>query len=245
LSLENKGVVVTRPSSLAQGLAGMIEAAGGHAYLFPAIEIEPLPAAAPSGKVDMAVFISPTAVREGLKYLAPLTHSVPHLTRVVALSRGTRRELERRGVAGALAAEEGADSEALLALPGLQQVAGQRIAIFRGEGGRSLLGDALRGRGATVEYVECYRRVRPRSDPAPLTAAWRAGKVHAVTVSSAQGLANLFAMLDAGLLRSLPFFVPHARVADEARRLGAREGLAAGPGDDEMLAALVAYFQAS
>jgi uroporphyrinogen-III synthase len=162
---------------------------------------------------------------------------------MVAISRGTRRELERHGVSGALAAEDGADSEALLALPALQQLAGQRIAIFRGEGGRGLLGDTLRARGASVEYVECYRRVRPRSDPAPLVAAWREGKVHAVTVSSAQGLSNLFGLLDAELLNSLPLFVPHARVADEARRLGARETIAAGPADDEMLASLVAYFR--
>ena len=99
-------------------------------------------------------------------------------------------------------------------------------------------------RGATVEYVECYRRVRPRSDPAPLQRAWRSGEVHAFTVSSAEGLANLFTLLEPEMLRSLPLFVPHARVADAARRLGAREAIAAGPGDDEMLAGLVAYFQA-
>jgi hypothetical protein len=51
-------------------------------------------------------------------------------------------------------------------------------------------------------------------------------------------------MLDAELLRQLPLFVPHERVADEARRRGARQARVAGPGDDEMLAALVAYFQA-
>src|SRR4051812_22211475 len=145
----------------------MIEAEGGRALRFPAIEIEPRAAARPSGNLDMAIFISPTAVREGLKYLAP----PPRGTRIVAISRGTRRELERHGVTGALAAEDGADSEALLALPALQQLAGQRIAIFRGDGGRGLLGDTLRARGATVEYVECYRRVRPPSDPAPLVAA--------------------------------------------------------------------------
>ena len=230
-------MVVTRPSSLAEGLAEPIEAAGGRAYRFPAIEIEPLEPALAEGAIDMAVFISPTAVREGLKYL-PQGAQV-----VVALSRGTRRELERHGVAKVLAAEAGADSEALLALPELQQVAGRRIAIFRGEGGREVLGETLRGRGAGVEYVECYRRVRPRSDPAPLLAAWKAGRLHAVTASSAQGLANLFALLDTGLLRSLPLFVPHERVADEARRLGAQEVLVAGPGDDEMFAALVAYFK--
>jgi uroporphyrinogen-III synthase len=241
-SLKNRGIVVTRPASLAQGLASLIEAAGGKAFLFPAIEIEPL--AVPPlalGRIDMAVFISPTAVREGLKHLAAL--QPPHLTQVVALSRGTRRELERHGVTGALAAEEGADSEALLALPELAQVAGRRIAIVRGEGGRSLLGEELRARGAAVEYVECYRRVRPRSDPAPLVAAWKSGGLHAVTVSSAQGLANLFEMLERELLCSLPLFVPHARVAAQAQRLGAREAIAAGPGDDEMLARLVAYFQ--
>ena len=163
--------------------------------------------------------------------------------RVDALSQGTRRELERHGVAGVLAAEEGADSEALLALPELQQVAGRRIAIFRGEGGRELLGETLRGRGASVEYVECYRRVLPRGDPAPLLAAWKSGGLHAVTASSAQGLANLFALLDPGLLRGLPLFVPHARVADEARRLGARQTRVAGPGDEEMFTALMAYFE--
>lgn len=238
MSLRGKGVVVTRPRSLAQGLASLIEAAGGRAFLFPAIEIEPLPAAVSPGRLDLAVFISPTAVREGLKHLVPLP------SRIVALSRGTRRELERHGIAGVVAAEEGADSEALLALPGLRQVEGLRIAIFRGEGGREVLGEGLRGRGAAVEYVECYRRVRPRSDPAPLAAAWKGGRLHAVTVSSAQGLANLFEMLDAELLRQLPLFVPHERVADEARRRGARQARVAGPGDDEMLAALVAYFQA-
>jgi uroporphyrinogen-III synthase len=239
LSLKGKGVVVTRPSSLAQGLASLIERAGGKAFLFPAIEIEPLPAPAPAGKLDMAIFISPTAVREGLKHLAAPPAAV------VALSRGTRRELERRGVANALAAEDGADSEALLALPELARVAGRRIAIFRGEGGRSVLGDALRSRGAQVEYVECYRRLRPHSDPAPLAAAWRGGGLHAVTVSSAQGLGNLFEMLEPELLRSLPLFVPHQRVADEARRRGARQALVAGPADDEMLEGLVAYFKVS
>jgi uroporphyrinogen-III synthase len=185
----------------------------------------------------MAVFVSPTAVRQGLK----LFKEIPSQPRTVALSAGTRRELERSGIEGVIAGE-GGDSEALLALPELRDVAGRRIAVFRGEGGREVLAEGLRSRGATVEYVECYRRVRPRSDPAPLVAAWRRGALHAVTVSSAEGLRNLFAMLEGGPLAALPLFVPHERVAAEARRLGAREALVAGPGDDEMAAALVAYF---
>jgi uroporphyrinogen-III synthase len=234
VSLKGKGIVVTRPSSLAQGLARLIEREGGKPFLFPAIEIEPLEPKRPEGGIDMAVFISPTAVRQGLKHF-------DKAGKVAALSAGTRRELERNGIRGVIAAE-GADSEALLAVPELQSVAGRRIAIFRGEGGREVLGEGLRARGATVHYVECYRRVRPASDPAPLVAAWKGGALHAVTVSSAEGLRNLFALLDRELLAALPLFVPHERVAGEARRLGAREALVAGPGDDEMAAALVAYF---
>jgi len=218
-------------------MADLISSAGGIPFFFPAIEIEPLAPAVPAGPPDMAIFISPTAVRQGLR----LFKKIPSPMKVVALSSGTRRELKRNGVEDVIAAE-GADSEALLALPELQALAGRRVAIFRGEGGRELLAQGLRARGAQVEYVECYRRVRPRSDPTPLVAAWRSGEVHAVTVSSAEGLRNLFAMLEPGLLESLPLFVPHARVADEARRLGAREVRVAGPGDDEMIAALVAYF---
>src|SRR5262245_18429150 len=84
-----------------------------------------------------------------------------------AIGAGSRRELVRHGVRGVLAPEEGADSEALLALPALARMAGKRVALFRGGAGRPLLGDALAARGAEVEYADCYRRALAKSDPAP------------------------------------------------------------------------------
>jgi uroporphyrinogen-III synthase len=50
-------------------------------------------------------------------------------------------------------------------------------------------------------------------------------------------------MLDPALLKSVPLFVPHPRVAREARARGARQVVVAGPADEEMLARLVAYFE--
>jgi len=161
-----------------------------------------------------------------------------------AIGAGTRRELERCGVPAVLAPPAGADSEALLAMREMQRVAGKRVLIVRGEGGRELLADSLAARGALVEHAVCYRRAKPAADAAPLVAAWRRGEVDALTLSSAQALDNLIAMGGEELIGALPVFVPHERIAHHARARGAREVVMAGALDDEMLERLVAYFDA-
>jgi uroporphyrinogen-III synthase len=244
--------VVTRPRDQAAGLAALVEAAGGRALLYPAIEIEDLPDPAAALNVlkniaqfDLAIFVSPTAVKKSFDLIKKARALWPAGLRAAAVGQGSRDELQRYGVRDALAPESGADSEALLALPELAAVAGKRIAIFRGEGGRELLGDSLTERGAKVEYAACYRRVQPRLDVGPLLSAWAQGAVHAVTVSSTTGLGNFAGMLGApgrALLAGTPVFVPHPRVAEQARRLGIPSPVLAGPSDAEMMARLVAYF---
>ncbi len=148
--------------------------------------------------------------------------------RIAAVGNGTKRELESRGFVDVLAPEAGADSEALLALPEMQAVAGKRVLIVRGEGGRELLAESLTARGAQVEYFECYRRVAPRADPAPLIQAWDRGEVHAVTVFSTQALENLIAVAGTQRLARTPVFVNHARVAERAREAGIPQVIVAG-----------------
>ena len=53
----------------------------------------------------------------------------------------------------------GFSSEALLALPALNTVQGEKIIIFRGGQGRDLLEHTLKARGASVDCCELYRRV--------------------------------------------------------------------------------------
>jgi uroporphyrinogen-III synthase len=242
MTLQGRGILITRPREQAQELAKLIEAAGGRAILFPAIEIQDVPLRK-LAEFDLAIFVSPTAVKRALAAM-----KWPPRAKAAALGRGTQRELERHGIKGIIAPDAGADSEALLAVPELQHVAGRRIVILRGEGGRSLLGDTLAARGAQVEYAECYRRVRPQSDSGPLLTAFAKGAVHAVTVSSAEGLENLFEMLGAAgreHLKKTPLFVPHPRVAAEAKRLGLGEASVGGASDGEMLERLVAYFRSA
>ena len=253
-ALAGKGIVVTRPSAQAAGLAGAIEREGGAALRFPALEIRDLEDLQPLFTVlerlesfDLAVFVSPNAVQKALDLVrVRCAAGWPRHLRVAAVGSGSRRELERRGIGKVIAPSANADSEALLALPQLEPLAGAKVVIFRGEGGRELLGDALAARGAMVEYAECYRRARPHTDCTALLTAWARGAVHAVTVSSAAGLANFFDMIgEAGRerLRRTPLFVPHQRVAAEAARRGAGAVQIAGPGDAEVVSALVAYFR--
>lgn len=227
-----------------------IEAAGGRALRYPAIEIEPVdgPAlnavVAALGTFDMAIFVSRNAVEHGLARVRA-HRAWPAGLAVAAVGAGTRRALESQGMANVIAPQGPADSEALLDLLPVEMVAGRRIVVFRGEGGRELIASALRARNATVEYAECYRRSRPATDTRPLVAEWSRGAVHAVTVSSGEALANFAALLgEAGapFLAATPLFVPHARVGADARLLGLRQVEVAGPADDEMLASLVAYF---
>lgn len=253
--LSGRGIVVTRPREQARNLATMIETQGGSAIVFPTMEIEDLADLRPVLELierlqgfDLAIFISPNAVRKAMNLVrARLGESTwPSRVGVAAIGRGSRRELERLGFRDVIAPEAHADSEALLELPEMNDVAGKHIVIFRGEGGRELLGDTLVARGASVEYAECYRRAKPAGDAGPLLAAWARGAVHAVTVSSSEGLANFYEMLG-GLgrqwLRTTPLFVPHPRIADDAKRRGLGEVIVTGPGDAEMLDGLVAYFR--
>lgn len=240
MSLEGKRILVTRPRGLAQGLAALIAGEGGEPLYYPAIEIldaeDPAPARALLARLedyDLAVFVSPSAVRKALELAAG--RPWPARLRVAAPGEGTRRELEAHGFRGVIAPAGQADSEALLGLPVMAQVAGARVLILRGAGGRELVGETLAARGARVEIAECYRRARPQA-PAP------AGRLDAICANSSEALENLAALLGPERLRQAVVFVPHPRVAARAAELGLPPTVLAGPGDAQMLARLVAYF---
>lgn len=246
--LAGRRVLVTRPRERAGALAARIRAAGGEAIVFPAIEIGAPADAAALARVlerlehyDLAIFVSPTAVERGLAAVRAVRRWPPGL-RAAAIGPGTRAALQAAGFSDAIAPRDGADSEALLAHPELAAVAGLRVVVFRGEGGREALAEGLAARGAQVAYAQCYRRL-PARDAAGLGAAL--ARADAIVISSAEGLANLLALApDAGPLRRRPVVVPHARIAERARAAGCTTVLVAGPGEAAIVAALVAYFGA-
>ena len=251
LPLAGRGIIVTRPTEQGATLAQGIREAGGEALIFPAMEIAPVTDAALAActarlhAFDAAIFISPNAVRHGLAAVQAQRDWPPHV-KVYALGPGTAHELAQRGFTEIIQSD-GQDTEALLALPQLNQAAHQRWVIFRGVGGRTLLGDTLTVRGAEVTYAECYRRVRPECDAQALVQRWGAGQIHAVTINSAETLHNFAHMLgEAGLphLRTTPLFAPHEKIAQAARAFGIQQAIATAGGNAGLLAGLITWFQA-
>lgn len=253
--LAGRRIVVTRPETQAEGLIRAIEAAGGEALRFPVLAIaeaeDPAPILALAERLeefDLALFVSANAVHKALTpILAQRTW--PATLTVGTVGKASEAALASHGFQHIIAPQDRFDSEALLALAPLHDVAGKRVVIFRGDGGRELLADTLRQRGATVEYLTCYRRSQPDGDTAPLFAAWHAGRLSALTITSSEGLRNLWAMLGADqpgsgrdLLQHTPLFVGHERIAEQARQLGLGRVHVTASGDAGLVSALIAYF---
>ena len=248
--LADIGVLVTRPEHQSQRLAELIRAHGGEPLLFPAMEIVALadeataPALERLPQCDLAIFTSPNAARLAMQRIAH-AGGVPAGMRVAALGPGTAAELKKFGVREMITPEADFDSEALLdALSGLQ-FAGKRVVVFRGQGGRELLGESLRRRGAEVGYAECYRRARPRRDLAELIPLWQQGGLGACVATSSEIVTNLFAMAGDACrpwLCQTPMFVSHPRVAACAFAFGLRTVFVAGMGDEALASGLDTWF---
>ncbi|MDP3539224.1 MAG: uroporphyrinogen-III synthase [Azonexus sp.] len=250
--LAGRSIVVTRPLAQARPLADAILAAGGTPLIFPLLEIFPatdpqplLAAVAELSDYALAVFISPNAVDYALPNILA-AGAWPKDLLPAAVGQGTVRALAAHGVSGCIAPTERFDSETLLALPELaaERVSGKRIAIFRGDGGRELLADTLRERGAVVDCITCYRRSAPSGGADQLLNAWRAEHLDALTVSSSEGLRYLLDLLDAEgrtFLQKTPVFVPHVRIAENARALGLSNIILSDAADAGIMAALLAY----
>ena len=267
LPLTGLKIVVTRPRDQAAQLARSIEHAGGVPLLFPLLDIAAVQdtktlheQVSRLAQFDLAIFISPNAVNYGIAAIrAALSPSPSHASgrgvrdsagegssalpptlKIATVGQGSAKALRESGIANVIAPTGRFDSAALLALPELQDVAGWRVMIFRGDGGRELLGDTLRARGAAVEYATCYQRGKPQQDAGALLSAGP----DAITVTSSEALGYLWQMLnDSGraALRNTPLFVPHPRIAELAREQGWLQVQVTASGDDGMLSALITW----
>jgi uroporphyrinogen-III synthase len=253
-TLTGRGIVITRPAGESQRLATLITEAGGVPLLYPAIEIldAPDPGAFDAAidkldDFDVAIFISPSAVDKAMTRISA-RRAMPAKVRCAAIGPGGVRALQRFGIADVISPQGRYDSESLLASPFMQTVSGLRVVIFRGDGGRDLLGDTLAARGAYVAHVTCYRRGKPTFDAAPLLQAWANGKVAAVIITSSEGLGNFRQRLGTAgqaQMQNTLVVVPHPRIAAAAHALGLARVVESASGDDALVQTVLRHIDVS
>ena len=244
--LQNLHIAVTRPVEQAQSLCKAIEQHGGIAIEFPLIAVSALDdyqrfeqQITQLPDTDWAIFISTNAVDFAMPRVLKKYDQLPEQLKFAAIGHQTANALSQYGINKVLIPQGRYDSETLLALPEMQHVSGKTIAIFRGVGGRELMAETLKARGAHVYFAECYHRVNPQKNTALLNDQWQQNKLDAVIVTSSEAMRYLLQMAaNETWLQHVTLCVNHERIAEVPRQLGLKVLVAEAPGDEAMLQCL-------
>jgi uroporphyrinogen-III synthase len=246
-ALSGKTIWLTRPAGQGAALRAALEAQGARVEMLPLLVIEPVPLAQAEkqklvdlDRYDLLFFVSTNAATLGLDAIAQWWPQYPVGILNFAVGPGTAAVLEQHGLT-AYYPNERMTSEALMALPQLQDVRGKKALIVRGVGGREIIAEGLRAGGASVDYLELYRRATPRYDAACLRKRMHEAAPSTVVVSSADALDNLRQIFaDIPGWEQLPLLVSSPRLGEHAKALGfQRFALVEGASDAVILDALL------
>lgn len=182
----------------------------------------------PARSPAVVMFVSPSAV-DRFFALKPAGLAWPAGVMAAGTGPGTGRALLAAHVPAAAVLtppEDGDrfDSEALWGvLRSRVQWAGSAALIVRGEGGRDWLADTLRRQGASVHFVEAYRRTVPVLD-APAQAALHQALAQPAACcwlfSSSEAVGHLPVLAPGVDWSQAVALATHPRIAAAARRLG-------------------------
>ncbi|MDN5517499.1 MAG: uroporphyrinogen-III synthase, partial [Pseudomonas sp.] len=193
-------LLLTRPAEDCAALAQALGAQGVASHCMPLLAIEALDETpqqrstfAALQRYSAVIVVSKPAARIGLRLLTQYAAPTPDLP-WFSVGAATAAVLAEHGLHVHFP-DSGDDSEALLALPMLQQAiaaaSAPRVLILRGEGGREFLAERLRGQGVTVDYLPLYRRVLPQYAVGELNRRVLAERLNGLVVSSGQGFEHL------------------------------------------------------
>lgn len=239
-------ILVTRPSPAGEQLVSRLRALGQVAWSFPLIEFSP-------GRELFALTDRLNALQEDDLLFALSQHAVdfahaqlqqdgtrwPTAPRYFAIGRTTALALHTVSGIDVRYPLDREISEVLLQLPELQTLVGKRALILRGNGGRELLGETLRERGADVTFCECYQRCAKHYDGAQEAMRWQALGISTLVVTSGEMLQQLWALIpqwyrENWLLRCR-LLVVSERLANLARELGWQDIRIADNADNDAL----------
>lgn len=251
--LANAGVLVTRPEHQAQSLMARVAAAGGRPLACPVLAIEWRDDESARARLaglttdDWLVVVSPNAVDALVRLVRDHDLDLPTL-RYAAVGWGTADALAAAGFPVAAVPARGEGAAALLADPAFRDVAGRRVAICRGEGGRRILDEGLKEAGAEPVPLTLYRRVARGPDIGQLEGWFDRNALDIVMLNSGGAVTALMNGLPAPLAEVLgrcPVVAPSERVLKKAARAGFSGPLlrAASAGNKAMVATAIDWWQ--
>lgn len=235
--------LITRPAGKADNLLASLDSSG-LGYLYQPLITTAQVSITPHDQhilrqADGLIFVSVSAVNclqnqvDAANITAPL-YAVGQTT-ASALQRWLGREV---------IVPQDQRSEGLLGLPQLIDIAGKQLAVVRGNAGRELIKHSLSARGATVRYVQSYKRLPLPLDGALLCQQWQLAGIRCIVATSNEILQQLFSLVPAynqHWLLERDWILVSPRMQDSAMALGIAAQqitLAENANDSALLAAI-------
>ncbi|MRS17393.1 uroporphyrinogen-III synthase [Enterobacteriaceae bacterium RIT691] len=239
-------ILVTRPSPQGEMLVSRLRELGREAWSFPLIEFSPGRELANLAdnltalkEHDLLFALSQHAVEFAHSQLQQQSVAWPKVPDYFAIGRTTALTLHKVSGQEIRYPLDREISEVLLQLPELQTIAGKNALILRGNGGRELLSETLRSRGANVTICECYQRNNRHYDGAEEAMRWQSRGVTQLVITSGEMLQQLWSLIPQwyreSWLLQCEVLVVSERLAVQARELGWRNIRVADSADNDAL----------
>ena len=246
-------VVVTRPVAQAASLIRRLELSGAKVIFFPGVTILPAEDLPRQERIiqDLdryhhLIFTSVNAARFGMDLVDRYWPQWPVGLNWYAIGAATAQVLKSHDIIAQV--PKISSSEGLLAMAGLQEMFEQKVLIFKGVGGRTLLQETFIQRKAEVVCVEVYQRECPEVPVSALNeidATLTQASVQLVmVVTSVDILKNMETLLGIlwGEFKHRLLVVISERIAVYAREKGfSRVVVAASAGDSAIEQALLRH----
>lgn len=221
-------VLICRPEEPAQALAKALSAMGASCYTFPTLEIEELAISdlerqyiLSLDQYDYVIVTSQHAAKAGLELIDNYWPQLPIKQTWLAIGQKTASLLAAENIK-LISPKNDLTSEDLLKLAPLQKIKHQKTLLLKGQGGREIISEVLRKRGAAVDEVNVYQRIRPNYSENKIQAALVDFPSNYIAALSGETLLNLISLCEAHHinLSSKTLIVPSHRVANIAYEHG-------------------------
>ncbi len=116
----------------------------------------------PNNPYKILIVISPTSAKLSLQYLQQLQIKIINTTKIVAVGNATAKILAEKNIKALT--PKTSNNEGMLAMDCIQNLnQGDKVLIWRGQGGRELLIETLEKKGVQVDILEFYQRKLPKN----------------------------------------------------------------------------------